>query len=174
MIWDENEASLYCCWATRSGSDQTPSLGALVTIAEEDRQKEELQNPRCCRSAICCKLVLKMFKNTFQSGFLSILYSIGSKPLQIWEKKVRKFMLNLCDKTQLPASAMLRLWPLPLLSEVFPCCIWKDVGSQLRIYHFYSINYRLPTCTFELKLLVTPEVIAEQNETCLSRREEPH
>merc|ERR1712110_913737 len=32
---------------------------------------------------------LAMFKNTFQSGFLSILYSIGSKPLQIWEKKVR-------------------------------------------------------------------------------------
>lgn len=30
----------------------------------------------------------RMFKNTFQSGFLSILYSIGSKPLQIWEKKV--------------------------------------------------------------------------------------
>lgn len=29
-----------------------------------------------------------MFKNTFQSGFLSILYSIGSKPLQIWQKKV--------------------------------------------------------------------------------------
>merc|ERR1712100_458196 len=30
-----------------------------------------------------------MFKNTYQSGFLSILYSIGSKPLQIWDKKVR-------------------------------------------------------------------------------------
>lgn len=30
-----------------------------------------------------------MFKNTFQSGFLSILYSIGSKPLQIWGKTVR-------------------------------------------------------------------------------------
>lgn len=29
-----------------------------------------------------------MFKNTFQSGFLTILYSIGSKPLQIWQKKV--------------------------------------------------------------------------------------
>jgi hypothetical protein len=26
-----------------------------------------------------------MFKNTFQSGFLSILYSIGSKPLQLWD-----------------------------------------------------------------------------------------
>lgn len=28
-----------------------------------------------------------MFKNSFQSGFLSILYSIGSKPLEIWEKQ---------------------------------------------------------------------------------------
>ena len=28
-----------------------------------------------------------MFKNTYQSGFLSILYSIGSKPLQIWSKE---------------------------------------------------------------------------------------
>ena len=27
-----------------------------------------------------------MFKNAYQSGFLSILYSIGSKPLQIWDK----------------------------------------------------------------------------------------
>ena len=34
-------------------------------------------------------LASNMFKNTFQSGFLSILYSIGSKPLQIWDKKVR-------------------------------------------------------------------------------------
>ena len=30
-----------------------------------------------------------MFRETFQSGFLSILYSIGSKPLQIWDKEVR-------------------------------------------------------------------------------------
>ena len=28
-----------------------------------------------------------MFRNTYQSGFLSVLYSIGSKPLQIWDKK---------------------------------------------------------------------------------------
>ena len=27
-----------------------------------------------------------MFKNAYQSGFLSILYSIGSKPLQIWDR----------------------------------------------------------------------------------------
>ncbi|KAI9015988.1 transcription factor IIB [Hyaloraphidium curvatum] len=28
-----------------------------------------------------------MFRTTFQSGFLSILYSIGSKPLQIWDSQ---------------------------------------------------------------------------------------
>ncbi|KAF8057721.1 Bug22 [Scenedesmus sp. PABB004] len=31
-----------------------------------------------------------MFRNTFQSGFLSVLYSIGSNPLQIWDKEVRQ------------------------------------------------------------------------------------
>ncbi|GLH10066.1 hypothetical protein R5R35_008124 [Gryllus longicercus] len=30
-----------------------------------------------------------MFRNTYQSGFLSILYSVGAKPLAIWTKKVR-------------------------------------------------------------------------------------
>ena len=30
-----------------------------------------------------------MFRNTFQCGFLSILYSIGSKPLLIWDTKVK-------------------------------------------------------------------------------------
>ncbi len=28
-----------------------------------------------------------MFRNTFQSGFLSILYSLGNKPLQLWDKQ---------------------------------------------------------------------------------------
>ena len=28
-----------------------------------------------------------MFANEFQSGFLSILYSVGSKPLGIWDDK---------------------------------------------------------------------------------------
>ena len=32
-----------------------------------------------------------MFTNAYQSGFLSILYSIGSKPLQIWDKNSTHF-----------------------------------------------------------------------------------
>ena len=35
-----------------------------------------------------------MFRNTFQSGFLSVLYSIGSNPLQIWDKKVRNGVIK--------------------------------------------------------------------------------
>ncbi|CAI2163231.1 10068_t:CDS:2 [Funneliformis geosporum] len=30
-----------------------------------------------------------MFRNTFQSGFLSILYSLGNKPLQIWHTETK-------------------------------------------------------------------------------------
>lgn len=30
-----------------------------------------------------------MFKNTFQSNFLSVFYSIGAKPLEIWEQKIQ-------------------------------------------------------------------------------------
>jgi hypothetical protein len=35
-----------------------------------------------------------MFRNTYQSGFLSILYSIGSKPLLIWVNTIRRWALN--------------------------------------------------------------------------------
>ncbi|XP_067009197.1 cilia- and flagella-associated protein 20-like [Anabrus simplex] len=30
-----------------------------------------------------------MFRNTYQSGFLSILYSVGSNPMSIWGRKVK-------------------------------------------------------------------------------------
>ncbi|KAI0982487.1 hypothetical protein GJ496_007481 [Pomphorhynchus laevis] len=30
-----------------------------------------------------------MLRNTFQSGFLSILYSLGTSPLQLWDKNVK-------------------------------------------------------------------------------------
>ena len=39
-------------------------------------------------SKIKYKSKTNMFRNTFQSGFLSILYAIGSKPLQIWRKNI--------------------------------------------------------------------------------------
>lgn len=35
-----------------------------------------------------------MFRNTFQSGLLSILYSIGSQPLQLFEAKVKNGVIK--------------------------------------------------------------------------------
>ena len=50
--------------------------------------RHHVGSPRCCFFHLFhVVLDLRRFKNTYQSGFLSILYSIGSKPLQIWDKK---------------------------------------------------------------------------------------
>lgn len=47
-----------------------------------------------------------MFKNTFQSGFLSILYSIGSKPLQIWDSKVKNGHIKRITDQDIQSSVM--------------------------------------------------------------------
>ena len=47
-----------------------------------------------------------MFRNTFQSGFLSILYSIGSKPLQIWDKKVRNGHIKRITDNDIQSSVL--------------------------------------------------------------------
>ena len=47
-----------------------------------------------------------MFKNTFQSGFLSILYSLGSKPLQIWDKKVRNGHIKRITDNHIQSSVL--------------------------------------------------------------------
>jgi len=47
-----------------------------------------------------------MFKNTYQSGFLSILYSIGSKPLQIWDKKVRNGHIKRLTDADIQSSVL--------------------------------------------------------------------
>ena len=81
-----------------------------------------------------------MFKNTFQSGFLSIMYSIGSKPLQIWDKKVRLPQLHrsalemVANKLQ-PTTAesgclVVDIW------EGFIVCLrgaWWHLRSQHRV-----------------------------------------
>ena len=49
---------------------------------------------------------LTMFRNTFQSGFLSILYSIGSKPLQIWDSKVKNGHINRITDQDIQSSVL--------------------------------------------------------------------
>jgi len=47
-----------------------------------------------------------MFKSTYQSGFLSILYSIGSKPLQIWKQEVRNGHIKRLTDTDIQSSVL--------------------------------------------------------------------
>jgi hypothetical protein len=46
-----------------------------------------------------------MFKNTFQSGFISIFYSVGSKPLQIWDSEGVPFGGGSCVAQHAAAAA---------------------------------------------------------------------
>lgn len=55
--------------------------------------------------------ILSMFQNTYQSGFLSILYSIGSKPLQIWDKSSTPFFI-LKFTTDISRDSLIRIFSL--------------------------------------------------------------
>lgn len=47
-----------------------------------------------------------MFRNTYQAGFLSVLYSIGSKPLQIWDKQVRNGHIKRITDSDIQSSVL--------------------------------------------------------------------
>jgi hypothetical protein len=47
-----------------------------------------------------------MFKNSYQSGFLSLLYSIGSKPLQIWDQEGAAPPRRQCTSPAPPAAPL--------------------------------------------------------------------
>ncbi|XP_058510380.1 cilia- and flagella-associated protein 20-like [Solea solea] len=47
-----------------------------------------------------------MFQNTFQSGLLSILYSVGSKPLQIWEAQVKNGYIKRITDADINSSVL--------------------------------------------------------------------
>merc|ERR1712070_29081 len=69
-----------------------------------------------------CRSLARMFKNTFQSGFLSILYSIGSKPLQIWEKEVRNGHIKRITYSDIRSSV------LEIMSEL---CVGDHVDQHI-------------------------------------------
>jgi hypothetical protein len=47
-----------------------------------------------------------MFRNTYQNGFLSILYSIGSKPLRIWDKQVKNGHIKRLTDSDIQSSVL--------------------------------------------------------------------
>lgn len=86
---------ILCCelipWIERpeKGQKREQNQEVVGSIKQERNFVEQLEK-KSFDHLLAFQHWKNMFKNTFQSGFLSILYSIGSKPLQIWDKKVEK------------------------------------------------------------------------------------
>lgn len=104
----------------------------------------------------CSSKAAGMFKNTFQSGFLSILYSIGSKPLQIWEKKVnleRKYSERFGCVSDEHHD---RVWPpvLRMLQSQYCCRYrWELVRYCPKVGPFCSIDFP-GNCSNECQYLI--------------------
>ena len=47
-----------------------------------------------------------MFKNTFQSNFLSVFYSIGAKPLEIWSQETKNGYIKRLTDTDINSTVL--------------------------------------------------------------------
>merc|ERR1711896_5015 len=94
-----------------------------------------------------------MFKNTFQSGFLSILYSIGSKPLQIWEKKVRNGHIKRITDPDIQSSVLEIMGTNVSTNYITaPCDPQKTLGIKLPFLVMIIKNLK-KYFTFEVQVL---------------------
>jgi len=94
-----------------------------------------------------------MFKNTFQSGFLSILYSIGSKPLQIWDKTVRNGHIKRITDQDIQSS-VLEIVGTNVSTNYISCpaCPKKTLGIKLPFLVMIIKNLK-KYFTFEVQVL---------------------
>ena len=86
-----------------------------------------------------------MFRNTFQSGFLSVLYSIGSKPLQIWDKKARNGHIKRITDQDIQSS-VLEIMGTNVSTNYITCPAdaKKTLGIKLPFLVMIIKNVRLP------------------------------
>lgn len=89
-----------------------------------------------------------MFKNTFQSGFLSILYSIGSKPLQIWDKKVRaRSGWRRHGKT---CPVLFTSWPSFYRCALTTVLCFASLQFMVFLFFFFTVMHSFSLCVFLL------------------------
>merc|ERR1712166_35039 len=94
-----------------------------------------------------------MFKSTFQSGFLSILYSIGSKPLQIWDKNVRNGHIKRITDPDIQSS-VLEIMGTNVSTNFITCPVDpKKVRRRFRASNYQSTTRVKPfICTMPMRL----------------------
>lgn len=93
-----------------------------------------------------------MFRDTFQSGLLSILYSIGSQPLQLYETKVKNGVIKRITDDDIK-SLVLEITSSNLSTTYITCPkIKKSLGIKLP--HFVMIVKNLERYfSFEIEIL---------------------
>lgn len=98
-----------------------------------------------------------MFKNTFQSGLLSILYSIGSQPLQLFEAKVKNGVIKRITDEDIK-SLVLEIRSSNVSTTYITCPkINKSLGIKLN--HFVMIVKNIDRFfTFELEIIDDTQV----------------
>jgi hypothetical protein len=89
----------------------------------------------------------EMFRNTYQSGFLSILYSIGSKPLQIWESKVVNGHIKRITDTDIQSSVLEIMGT--NVSTTYITCPAKKEGEKI----YKGLGIKLPFLVMIIKNL---------------------
>ena len=87
-----------------------------------------------------------MFRNNFQTGFLSILYSIGSKPLQIWEKYVRNGHIKRITDADIQSSVLEIIGS--NVSTTYISCPQQEKGKQAKV-----LGIKLPFLVMIIKNL---------------------
>jgi hypothetical protein len=94
-----------------------------------------------------------MFKSSYQQGFLSILYSIGSKPLQIWDKQVRNGHIKRITDPDIQSS-VLEIMGTNVSTNYITCPIdpKKTLGIKLG-YLVMIIKNLKKYFTFEVQVL---------------------
>lgn len=81
-----------------------------------------------------------MFRNTFQSGLLSILYSIGSQPLQLFEAKVKNGVVKRIQDEEIK-SLVLEITSSNVSTTYITCPKFnKSLGIKLRHFHMIVKN----------------------------------
>lgn len=93
-----------------------------------------------------------MFRNTFQSGLLSILYSIGSQPLQLFEAKVKNGVIKRITDEDIK-SLVLEISSSNVSTTYITCPkINRSLGIKL-CYFVMIVKNMDKFFTFELEIL---------------------
>lgn len=93
-----------------------------------------------------------MFRNTFQSGLLSILYSIGSQPLQLFEAKVKNGVIKRITDEDIK-SLVLEINSSNVSTTYITCPkINKSLGIKLN-YFVMIVKNMDKFFTFEIEIL---------------------